>query len=47
MHQYKVELHVSFARQKTVSVMADNHLHAKSRAERQHNMIVLSTEFVK
>jgi len=47
MHQYKVELHVSFAKQKTVSVMADNHAQAKSRAERQHNMIVLSTELVK
>jgi hypothetical protein len=47
MHQYKVELHVSFARQKTVSVMADNHAQAKFRAERQYGLVVLSTEFVK
>jgi hypothetical protein len=47
MHQYKVELHVSFAKSRTVSVMADNHAQAKFRAERQHRLLVLSTQLVK
>jgi hypothetical protein len=46
MHQYRVTLRVDFGRSKTVDVMADGHWQANLRAKRQHNLVVLSTEFI-
>lgn len=44
MHQYTVELRTDRGTIKTVSVMADSHNKARELAQRQHGLLVLSTE---
>lgn len=46
MHQYRVELRNYNGLVKTIALMADNHNQAKTRAERQYALLVLSTEFI-
>jgi hypothetical protein len=46
MHQYRVELRTGYMSSKLINVMAYDHAQAKMRAERQTNLVALSTEFI-
>jgi len=46
MHQYRVELRVGDGSIKSIDVMAYDHAQAKMRAERQTNLVALSTQFI-
>lgn len=46
MHQYYVILRQENGYAKGIVVMADSHAQAKSRAEHQTGLCVLSTEFI-
>ena len=46
MSTYKVTLRVDFHHSTYIQVKANNHAQAKSMAEHQTGLVVLSTEFV-
>lgn len=46
MHQYRVTLRTGHGSQKSIDVMANSHLDARYRAERQTGLLVLSTELI-